>query len=121
MTDGSAEFKANGQATGCCYRPGFSVRPDPDSSVLSLIPLLLQRDQVPTAQDVVDGTGGREAPFILANLISQTLTSSVARRLFGFPALPGGGIRSGFVCVGFLPAVPGPKLTPSARPSQEEA
>ena len=35
MTDGSAELKANGQATGCCYRPGFSVRPDPDPSVVA--------------------------------------------------------------------------------------
>ena len=106
MTDGSAELKANGQATGCCYGPGFSVRPDPDPSVVA-------------EGSGPDGTGRRGR--------HRRSGSSVYSRKFDltdpyqFPALPGGGIRSGFVCVGFLPAVPGPKLTPSARLSQEEA
>ena len=110
---GSAELKANGQATGCCYRPDPSVRPDPDPSVLIPDPSVVAEGSGP------DGTGRRGR--------HRRSGSSVYSRKFDltdpyqFPALPGGGIRSGFVCVGFLPAVPGPKLTPSARLSQEEA
>ena len=50
---GSAELKANGQATGCCYRPDPSVRPDPDPSVLIPDPSVVAEGSGP------DGTGRR--------------------------------------------------------------